>query len=419
MSRNILKAGIIVLLGTMLYKVAFLAKDILLTSKLGVGDELTLFVTAFLIPSFLCNTLAQSLQVSTSDQIVRSHKSLSLSYLKNIFFKTCLIGIIAFSLIQIIIPYIFSSFKPYEIQNLRFVTLLSFPFFIFITIRGVLGQILYLRQYHLLNFVLALISPISLIIYLLISKSPSALTLMIVLSLGTIAEFFCVLFVTYSLNGIKKNSSDLSDNIKLKDILHGFFLQLLLMLPPLTDQLFAHLSGTRFLTVFNYAIKIPNIIITISMIISASVLLPYFIENKNTNIIKKPSNKKLTLFLCSLVLFYLIIPFVSPIIVQIIYERGKFTLSDSLQVSTIQTYYFWSVPMTSAFMVYVRYLNANQKHSQAVWLALSVSVCSIVFGGVWAHLGLFHFIPFSIIGSYIVTILIFLFYRRKLTQTAL
>lgn len=413
MSKQIIKSGFIVLIGTMLYKMGFLVKDILLTSKLGVGEELTLFVTSFLIPSFLCNTLAQSLQVSTSNQIVKNQNMLSLSYLQKVFLKTVVIGLVGFLILHLLMPFIFSSFKVEELNSLRLISVLSFPFFIFMPVRGVLGQILYLRQHHLLNFSLALVSPFALIIYLLISQAPSAINLMIVLSVGSMAELLCVFIVAKSLNGIKPNTEVENEHIAIKDILNGLALQLLLMLPPLTDQLFAHLSDTRFLTVFNYANKIPNIITTVCMIIAASVLLPFFIENKDVSFKQKPSNKKLVLLGFGLAAFYVLIPYVSPLIVKLIYERGKFTMEDSFQVSSIQTYYFWSVPITAVFIVYIRYLNANNKHSRAVWLALSVSFFSILSGFFWVKSGNFSYIPFSVVISYIVTAILFTLFGRS------
>jgi peptidoglycan biosynthesis protein MviN/MurJ (putative lipid II flippase) len=184
------------------------------------------------------------------------------------------------------------------------------------------------------------------------------------------------------------------------------------MVPPLIDQLYAHVSGARFLTVFNYAIKIPNIMTTISMIIASSVLLPFFLENKDKIQAKLPDRKKLFGTAALLVLFYLLIPFLSPIIVKIIYERGKFSAADSFDVSMIQTYYFFSAPLTAGFMVYIRYLNAHEKNFRATWLASGVTVCSLIFGYYWTETGRFEYIPFSIIGSYIITISTFLIWKK-------
>lgn len=413
MSQKLLKSGFIVLVGTFLYKFAFLLKDILLTSKMGVGSELTLFVTAFIIPSFLSNTFAQSLQVTASNYIFKSNNTVSIPYLKSVLLKTLSICTIGYSILYLLIPVIFTSFTSQDTDQLRILSLLSLPFFIFMAPRGVLGQVLYLRQKHLLNFSLAIVSPAALIVYILITNAPTAMQLMMTLSIGSVAEFLIVYFIANAVGGISNEAMQGKHAIKSSEMFRGFALQMLLMLPPLVDQILAHFNGSKFLTIFNYAIKIPNIITTISMIVSGSVLLPFFISNKESEVTKKPSKNILLFFGLGFISFLVAIPFVSPLLVKIIYLRGKFTLEDSHQVSLIQSYYFLSAPLTAIFMVYVRYLNAHMRNKEAIQISFSVVTVSVIVGGIFCLMNAYEYIPFSIIVSYFVT---FLFFKLKLSN---
>ena len=407
----VFKNSMAVVLGTFIYKVGFLAKDVVLTSKLGLGHELTLFVTAFLVPSFFCNTIAQSLQVGSSPAIVESQKTLSLDYLGKLFLKVLVIGIISFSILTLLIPVIFPSFDAQEISHLRLIGWISMPFFLFMPIRGVLGQVLYLRQHFLLNFSLALVSSFGLIIYLLLFTAPNALELMWALSISSLVETLIVFSVAVACGGIKKKMN--SAHMSYREIFFGLVFQFLLMLPPLIDQLLAHLKDARFLTAFSYAIKIPNIITTVSMIVASSVFLPYFLENKGKSVSRSRMKEMALMALAPVIIFWILVPYVSPYIVQLIFQRGAFTAEDTALIASIQTLYFFSAPLTAVFMVYIRYLNAQNSHREASWYLAGLCLLSLAFGLLWKTLGRYDLIPLSIMGSYGILLFLAWIYQKK------
>lgn len=410
MNKIFLKSGAIVLIGTLLYKLAFLAKDIILTSKLGISTELSLFISAFLIPSFLCNTLAQSLQVTSSNYIVHHHNSLSKSFLFSVFKKVFLISLFTYILLILLLPTLFASYNKEQVYYMRTLSLTSIPFFLTMPLRGILGQNLYLNKYYLLNFSLAMISAFALIIYSVISPDPNAVGLMISLSLGSLIELCAVYFANIKVKVINKKAGS---EIKFREIFSGLLLQFLLMTPPLIDQMFAQFKGPEYLTIYNYAIKVPNIITTLSMIIASSVLLPFFIENKGKSFYSKISNNKLLFITLVLLCFYLLSPSISDLIVNIIYQRGKFTLSDAINVSHIQRIYFYSSPLTAIFMIYIRYLNAHEMHFYATKLSGTIVILNFIFCVIWFKINRLDLIPYSIIGSYFLTFILFKFRNLK------
>jgi peptidoglycan biosynthesis protein MviN/MurJ (putative lipid II flippase) len=106
-------------------------------------------------------------------------------------------------------------------------------------------------------------------------------------------------------------------------------------------------------------------------------------------------------------------PSISDLIVKIIYQRGKFTLSDAINVSHIQNIYFYSAPLTAIFMIYIRYLNAHEMHSYATKLAGTIVILNFIFCGVWLKMNRLDLIPYSIIGSYVLTLILFKFRKLK------
>jgi putative peptidoglycan lipid II flippase len=392
--RPILKNSIAVVIGTLLYKVGFLAKDIVLTSKMGMGQQLTLFVTAFLIPSFLSNTIAQSLQVSSTAEVMRSDKTISSQFLLRLFVKVLSLGVAGYALLHFLVPFVFTSFAPSELGHLRQGIWLSLPFFLTMPIRGVLGQVLYIREYYLLNFSLALVCPVGMIGYIMLASHPEALGLMQVLAVASVCELIVVYSVVKIVGGIgSHHSSDFGH----RKILSGFTFQSLLMLPPLIDQLIAHWFDAQFLTAFSYASKIPNILTTVSMIVASSVFLPFFIEKTGREV---PTPKRLIALLA--VLFWLTTPFLSPLIVELVFQRGAFTAEDTAQIAALQTLYFISAPLTAIFMVYIRFLNAKGQNREAtLWLVWLCSL-SLFFGLMWKYLGRHDLIPVSILLSYLI-----------------
>ena len=195
-------------------------------------------------------------------------------------------------------------------------------------------------------------------------------------------------------------------------------MQLLIGSNLLVDQVFAQRAGETFLGVFNYASKLPNLIASVAMVITSSVLLPFFQErikgNQGLGIV---FGKKMALRLFGVAVLTFVFYHFSSTITSVLFERGNFRHSDVEAVSAIQKLYFLMAPITAFFLAYIRYLGTTQKIRKAMLYA------SASFGGVILSnmalfsAGLVSLIPFAVIPGYFFVICCELVLRnRKIRQ---
>lgn len=400
MQTRFLKKGVSIIIGTLIYKFGFLVKDILLTSKLGISNELTLYLTAYLIPNFLANTFAQALQIGLAHNITENSNQIPFQKIIKVFLYSLIAILILYPVIYFLTPIIFYTENSNEVTSLQNLLFITAPLFLFTPARGAIGQALYQQGHFITNFSLSLITSLSLIIYIYTNNDPTAQGLIGSVALGAIIEFFICFMVGLFLKSISfKNTID---HRPIEKPIHSSILQLLIMLPFIVDQILAHKYSPSFLAIFNYANKVPNIIATLILVYSGSVLLPHFIKTKPviTQIISK---KLIVLMAAAYVLSIFIAPHASLLITELLYQRGKFSLEDTMAVSQIQTLYFYSIPLSAFHMSYVRYLNAKHRMNTAITICFFVLLVSGSIGLYFSLNNLSHKIPLSILGSYIVT----------------
>lgn len=410
---SLIKRSLIVVLGTLGIKVALLIKDILVSQQFGLSFELSLYLSAFLIPSILSNHLGICLQVFATPKLLANKNLISIDLLKQSFMQQFIFTICLYALLILGINILFPQQTTEHLLQLRILLFFTVPFFLLMPIRTLFGQVLYLNNYHASNFLLGFIFPCSMIAYLGLKKNLNSLDLGLILAMSSLLEFFCVYFFLRlkKLIGPDFNSYK-THNTKIVSI---FLLQVFISSNLMIDQLFANRAGADFLNIFNYASKVPGIIGSISMILSSSIFLPAFQSLKDNKLkIKLNRRQILGSSVVVAILTFAAYKF-SYIITQVIYQRGNFTEEATLQVSQIQSYYFLMAPFTAFFLAFIRYLNAMSQNRLALSYGLFSFISLWVVDWLLLKMGLHHFIPFSVAIGYCI-IFLFHFTQKRIHE---
>ena len=181
------------------------------------------------------------------------------------------------------------------------------------------------------------------------------------------------------------------------------------------DQFFAAQLVVGSISAINYGIKIPSLILSLSMIATGNVLLPHFAKKINEN--KVLAFKELfkiikVLFLVGLLITTFIFIF-SKDIIALLFERNEFDSEDTLIVATIQQIILVYVPFYLCGNLLGKFLTSINKNSFMAWVSLYNLVANIVFNIIFVkYYGVF---GLAISTSLVITVssFIYLYFTYK------
>lgn len=413
---SIIKGSFIVVVGALGIKAASLVKDIIVSQKFGISPELGLYLSAFLIPSIISNQLGVCYQVMITPLAAKNNNKLDFAKFKNTFLQQALLVSAIYLILYFCINWIFPQSNLESYSLLKIILFLTLPYLLLMPIRTMFGQILYINNYHSSNMALGLITPAVVILYLFLKPEPTALDLGFSIAISSIIEFLVTFLFLKKINLIT-HESNFQYKSEILEILSGLGLQVLISSNLLIDQIYANRAGEEFLSVFNYASKIPGIIGSVSMILTSSIFLPFFQNMKSNNKKINFNKKKSFIGLTGTITITLVAYFFSYYITKIIYQRGNFDEVATLKVSQVQGNYFLMAPLTAIFLAFIRYLNAMNLNKLAMQYGiisfLSIWISNILF----IHFESPTFIPFSVVSGYCIIFLIQLMIKRNKNES--
>tara|TARA_R110002111_G_scaffold84209_2_gene132048 strand:- start:467 stop:1342 length:876 start_codon:yes stop_codon:yes gene_type:complete len=226
---------------------------------------------------------------------------------------------------------------------------------------------------------LGVISPISFLISILFYKEQlGQIVLAVSMLIGNLIEFLFILIISYK----KKIISLSKPNFKSPDIIimlkqvpakvsSGFLTGLI----PVTDQYFAAKLAIGSIASLNYGLKIPAFLTTILIVSLGKVLLPHFsklvLEDKKLAFDKLFFSLKKLFLITSCAAVCLIL--ISPWLIEILFERGEFSSTNTETVSILQIIFLIYAPFTVCGMVIVNFLTSiNENNFMALVSLISV-----------------------------------------------
>ncbi|MEX0314823.1 MAG: murein biosynthesis integral membrane protein MurJ, partial [Allomuricauda sp.] len=193
---------------------------------------------------------------------------------------------------------------------------------------------------------------------------------------------------------------------------------LLTAVNPVVDQFFAAQLVAGSVIALSYGDKIPAFLVTISMMALGNVLLPHFSEIVVKD--KKKAFKELfkilkVAFIGATILVGIIAIFTFDII-QILFERGKFTVENTLTVGYIQLILLASIPFFILTRILVKFFTSINKNSFMAWAAL-ITVLSNFLLNSWL-IGPFQVYGLALSTSLVLILnnLVFVFYAIFLNR---
>ncbi len=400
-------------------------KETLVSSNYGLSEQLDTFYIAVLIPVFIQGVTTKALKnLFVPNYIIEKNTTKNIGSFMSfttigilLLCAVLIIGIILFDLFLLEIVFEGHDYQYYsKIRQQLHILLFCLPLW---TLSSLLGGLLEIEGRFFESTIMGFFTPIITIVNIIFFKDFFGITLLVwSMLIGSSCRFLGLLTINLRNKYLILKRPVYNENIKtmLREyppkIISGF----LTASNKFIDQLFAAQLVVGAISSINYGIRLPALIIGVSMPTVGNVLLPYFsrkLHGENSNQGYEKFIKILVpIFLVSSI-FSLLLLLLSEDIIRILFERGKFTTQDTQVVGMIMKIAMIYVPFRICTMIIVKFLTAANKNRPLAWISLfnvvsnvGLNFLLVPYYGVY---GLVFSTVITLIGSFIIHLL----YTRK------
>jgi putative peptidoglycan lipid II flippase len=357
-------------------------KEIVIAHQFGAGDNLDAFLIAYLVPAFAINVVAGSFNAALIPTYAQVREQEGKDAAQRLFsssmlWSSCLL--IAFSILlavasSYVLPFLGSGFSPQKLaltQRLFFIVLPTLPLSgMFLTWAAVLnaGE----------RFALAAIAPVltPIVAISLISSLGAkwgVYAFAVAMVVGAALEAGLVIGALKR-EGISPIPRWHGMTPSLKQVRKQYIpmvaAALMMGSTGLIDKSMAAMLGPGSVSILSYGNKISAVVISIGAVAVSTAVLPQFsrmvaagLWDSIRNTIK--TYTRLILF-TSIPLTLIMIALSHPLI-SLLFQRGAFTASDTLQVASVQNLYLLQLPFYVCGMLYVRLISAFKANHILMW----------------------------------------------------
>jgi len=380
-NRQIFGAAAIVGLLTALVKGVSVGKELVVAWRFGTGDELDAFLIALVVPGFIINVVAGSFNAALIPTYVRVKEQQGLKEAQKLFsgvmvWSLGLLGIttiVMMAAAPIYLPLIASGFDPQKLDLTLHLLWAIAPIILLSGILNIWSAVLNAGERFALAAVSPILTPVITILLLLGFRSWGIFALSAGLVCGAIAEMI-ILGVALHWQKISLRPKWYKFDANLRQvasqyapIMTGAFL---MCSTGLVDQSMAAMLAPGSVAALDYANRVISLPLTLSTTALGTAVIPYF-----SKMVAQEDwlNIRHTLMGYLRLIFAVTIPLMvffivgSELIVQLLFQRGSFTASDTRLVAQIQNFYALQIPFYVAVILVVRLINSLQISYLLAW----------------------------------------------------
>lgn len=379
---KLFSAAILVALATMTVKIVAMGKEILLASFYGTSDQMDAFVLAFTIPSYIINVAAGSLNVALIPAYIQTLQQQGQKSANQLLQQTLLLNLATLVLLSLIIglfaqplmQLIGYNFQANKIDLSTGLFMLLLPTVAVSSASIILAAILNAHEKFFYVSLLPAIIPISLIATVYIfGQQYGAYAIALGTLLGYLLELLLSLFL------LKRTAALIPLQIfkwhpDLKTVLNQYMPALsgssLMCSAAAIDQIMAASLESGSLATLNYGTKLIAVITGIVTMALGTAALPYFSKLVSTAHWSEIRNnlKSAARLICLLTIpITITIIYGSELIVKILFERGKFSASDTHNVALVQSILALQIPFHTLAVLFVRMVSALKLNYLMLW----------------------------------------------------
>lgn len=425
-NRKIFGAAVTIAILTLLVKVVAVAKELVIAWRFGIGDAVDAFLIALLVPAFVINVVAGSFNAALVPTYIQVREKQGVKAAHRLFSGTMVWGLILLGITTIVmvlaaplyLPWIAAGFNP-EKLNLTFQLLCTIaPVVILSGVVVVWGSILNAGE----RFALAAFAPIttpSMTILFLLIKPWGIFALAAGLVGGTVLEMLLLGVALYR-QGISLLPKWYGIDTSLRQVAHQYtpaaIGAFLMCSTVLVDQSMAAMLAPGSVAALNYGNRVIAFPITLATTALSTAVIPYFskmvADNDWVGINRTLKQYMILIFAATVPLTGIFMGF-SERIIQLLFERGSFTASDTSVVAQIQALYALQIPFYIANIFVVKLITSMRLNHLLMWVSLFNLLFNITFNYVFMQWIGIYGIALSTSCVYVFSFLYLFFFTKK------
>jgi putative peptidoglycan lipid II flippase len=381
-NRRILAAMVTVGGLSVAVKIVSTLKEIMIAHQFGVGDSLDAFLIAYLLPSFAINVIAGSFNAALIPTYSQVKEQEGHDAAQRLFSSVMVCSgglLIAFSMLlaigsSYILPILGSGFSSEKLAFTRTLFLIVLPALplsgMFVTWAAVLNA----GERFALAAIAPVLTPIAVILMVYAwGETWGVYAFAVAMVVGAVLEASLVMGALKR-RGISPIPRWHGMTPALKQVAQQYVpmvaAALMMCSTGLVDQSMAAMLGPGSVSVLNYGNKISAVVVTIGAMAVSTAVLPQFsrmvaaglwINVRNT--IK--TYTRLILFIT--IPLSVIMILISQTLVSLLFQKGAFTASDTIQVASVQSLYLLQLPFYVCGMLFVRLISAFKANHILMW----------------------------------------------------
>lgn len=399
LNRRILHATLVVGMLTLLARLAFVGRDLVVAWRFGRSPFFEAFLLAFVVPYSITNAISMSLTVSFVPDFIRLRESGKhgeaqelysgmLSWLILISGAAAFLCIITQPFYVHLVAASLSAESWFFMHNLLWLTAPA----AFLSSLAIFWQsILNAEEKFILSSAVTIFTPLISIVLLFFATNTGVLALSLGLLFGAMIEVFIL-----GLALKRRNVSLLPRWGGLLPITpHALtqwprlFVSMILInaMTVVDNAMAARLAAPGSVAALNYGRKAVTFPLDLSAIAFVTAMFPYFskmVAGHDWLQLRKIVRQCLFLiFAVNLPIVFALVIWSRPII-SLLFERGQFSRADTEIVSQVLVYYAFNLPFYVAFLVMMKLLSSMRENVAAIWFSGVALMLNIVLNYVFS-----------------------------------
>lgn len=380
-NRQILGAALIVGFGTGLVKIVAIIKELIVAWRFGTGDELDAFLIALVIPEFIVSVVAGSLNAALIPTYIQVRENEGVDAAQRLFSGAtiCSLGLLGIATMLLLItsplylPKLALGFSP---NKLGLTYKLLFAVSPIVALSGILatwGAVLNAGERFALASLTPLLTPMITIILIFSVQIWGVFTLAAGLACGACLELV-ILGKALQNQGISLEPKWYGFNTHLRQVLSQYLPKIagsfLMSSTNLVDNSMAASLSAGSVAALNYGYRLTSSPLSLMTTAISTAVIPYFskmIAREDWIGIRYTLVKYMKGISIITVPLTLILIIFSENIIQVLFQRGAFTASDTHLVAQIQICFALQIPFYIAGRFVVRMIESMRLSTIFVW----------------------------------------------------
>jgi putative peptidoglycan lipid II flippase len=423
----ILHSSFVVSAAIIAVKAVALAKEMVVAYYFGTSGALDAYLIAFLLPSLAVNVFGASFQSALIPALVGSMgadggvdkgRFVSVCFTRYVVALIVLTGVLAVAA-SLFIDVIGYGHNFSSDQNTAHLMYLLLPVFFFGSLSAFFTALLAAKKKFLVAALVPAATSVITVAFLVLFEGRWGIES---LAVGVVIGFAveaAILFLAVMADGARLRVAWAAMSGRTRDVFrqtrHIAVGAALMSGTTLTDQAIATWLEEGAVSTLSYATRLTAVLLTIAASLS-TVSLPYFSEmvaSRDWHVLRQ-TGRRLGggVILGSTILIAGVVYFSDPII-ELMFERGNFTESDTRQVAWVQAVFILHLPFYVLAHLGMRVLYAAKKGDLVIWSSVVIFSANFIGNLAFLHIWGVAGIALATVLSYFVGAVMILYFARR------